>query len=60
MQNVLKGVYSIEGDNWKNISDEGRDLVRKMLEYDPRKRLSARDALDNVWFELIANKEKVD
>ncbi len=60
MQNVLKGFYSLEGDNWKNISDEGRDLVRKMLEYDPRKRFSARESLDNVWFELIANKEKVD
>jgi serine/threonine protein kinase len=36
-------------DDWKDISIEGRDLVEKMLERDPLKRISASKALSHPW-----------
>ena len=35
---------------WQSISGEGKDLVQKLLEKDPSKRLSAREALLHPWF----------
>lgn len=59
MKNVLKGEYTLESEEWKYISDEGKDLVRRMLCYDPNKRLSAKDALEHKWFEKVLQKEKI-
>jgi len=33
------------------LSDEGFDLLNKLLTYDPEKRISAQDALDHPWFD---------
>jgi len=41
-------------DEWKDISQEGRDLICKMAEPDPRKRISAADALKHPWFQRTA------
>ena len=35
---------------WQHISGEGKALVQKLLETDPSKRLSAREALLHPWF----------
>ena len=42
---MLKGRYTLEEPEWEDISDDAKDLVKKMLEYDPNKRISAADAL---------------
>ena len=44
----LKKVVSYKGS--QIISDEGIDLLSKMLQLDPRKRISARRALEHPWF----------
>jgi serine/threonine protein kinase len=36
-------------DDWKDISIEGRDLVERMLERDPVKRITASKALIHPW-----------
>lgn len=36
-------------DDWKDISIEGRDLVEKMLESDPKKRITPSKALLHPW-----------
>lgn len=41
---------------WDCISDQAKDLVQKMLEKDPEKRLTATEALQHPWF----NKPKVE
>jgi serine/threonine protein kinase len=33
------------------LSDEARDLIKKLIEVDPEKRLSAEEALKHLWFE---------
>jgi len=50
LKNVAKGKYSLEGEEWEGISEEAKDLIRKMLTYDPSKRISAKDALEHKWF----------
>ena len=45
LENVSKGIYKISGPIWSKVSVEGIDLVRKMLMFDPEKRISANAAM---------------
>jgi serine/threonine protein kinase len=36
-------------DQWKHISQEARDLVRRLLEKDAKKRMSVKDACEHPW-----------
>jgi serine/threonine protein kinase len=40
-------------DEWKHISSGARDLVQKMMEANPEKRLTSKEALRHSWFQLI-------
>lgn len=40
---------SFESDPWPNISEGAKDLIRKMLNPDPKKRLSASEVLKHPW-----------
>ena len=42
--------YSFPEDGDKNVSSTAKNLIRRMLVKDPWKRLSARDALNDMWF----------
>lgn len=53
LKNVSKGQYSTEGIYWKNVSKDAKDLVASMLEFSPKKRISAEDALKSKW--LMSN-----
>jgi calcium-dependent protein kinase len=57
---VLKGKYTLDEPEWDDISADAKDLVRKMLEYDPSKRISAADALQHKWIKDNAKEEKVE
>jgi serine/threonine protein kinase len=46
---VKTGKYTLTGSEWKNISKEGLDLVKKMLTYDPNLRPSAEECLNHSW-----------
>ena len=35
---------------WKSISNEAKDLVKKMLEKDPKLRICTKEALNHSWF----------
>ena len=50
--NILEGNYSLEGKKWESISDTAKDLLRKMLCVDPRKRIMASEAIEHSWFSL--------
>ncbi|GFZ09261.1 calmodulin-domain protein kinase cdpk isoform 2 [Actinidia rufa] len=48
-QNVLHGDLDFSADPWPNISESAKDLVRKMLVRDPRRRLTAKEVLCHPW-----------
>ncbi|GMI72273.1 calcium-dependent protein kinase 21 [Hibiscus trionum] len=46
---ILGGELDFESDPWPSISESAKDLVRKMLTMDPKKRLTAAQALEHPW-----------
>jgi calcium-dependent protein kinase len=42
------------------VSEDAKDLVRKLLTYDPAKRTSASDALQHPWIKTYSSQEKVE
>ncbi|CAN1306806.1 Calcium-dependent protein kinase 20 [Linum perenne] len=51
-EQVLKGDLDFVSDPWPNISDGAKDLVRKMLVRDPKKRLTAHEVLRHPWVQV--------
>lgn len=41
--------------NWKHVSNEAKDLVKKMLNLDPRHRISSSNILKHPWITNIDN-----
>ncbi|KAF9623846.1 hypothetical protein IFM89_005431 [Coptis chinensis] len=50
-QAILRGVIDFKRDPWPQVSDGARNLVKRMLEPDPRKRLSAQQVLEHPWLQ---------
>uniref|UniRef100_A0ACD5UMS3 Uncharacterized protein n=2 Tax=Avena sativa TaxID=4498 RepID=A0ACD5UMS3_AVESA len=48
-EQVLRGDLDFSSEPWPSISNSAKDLVRKMLNRDPGKRLSAHEALCHPW-----------
>ncbi|EER90764.1 hypothetical protein BDA96_01G065100 [Sorghum bicolor] len=48
-EQVLKGELDFSSEPWPSISESAKDLVRKMLIRDPKKRLTAHEALCHPW-----------
>ncbi|TYH32633.1 hypothetical protein ES332_D13G003500v1 [Gossypium tomentosum] len=49
---VLHGDLDFESDPWPNISESAKDLVRRMLIRDPKKRLTAHAVLCHPWIQV--------
>jgi calcium-dependent protein kinase len=47
-------------EEWSEISEEAKDLLREMLQKDPIKRISAIEALNHKWFEISHDKPFLD
>ncbi|XP_060177133.1 calcium-dependent protein kinase 20-like [Lycium barbarum] len=48
-EQVLKGELDFASEPWPAISESAKDLVRKMLVRDPKKRLTAHEVLCHPW-----------
>jgi len=46
---VLRGKYSFPASEWKDISPEAIDFIRQLLQMNPKKRMSAEEALNHPW-----------
>ncbi|KAL0692250.1 hypothetical protein Bca4012_059430 [Brassica carinata] len=46
---ILQGKLDFESNPWPSISESVKDLVKKMLERDPKKRLTAHQVLCHPW-----------
>lgn len=47
---IKMGEYKMIDEEWMSISEEAKDLVKRMLYYDPAKRISATEAMSHSWF----------
>jgi len=50
MDKILIGNWSFEGEMWKIISRDAKELITKMLTYNEKKRISAKDAYNDKFF----------
>ncbi|CAN7125656.1 unnamed protein product [Brassica rapa subsp. narinosa] len=46
---ILQGKLDFETDPWPSISESAKDLIKKMLESDPKRRLTAHQVLCHPW-----------
>ena len=47
--NVAKGIYKVTGPILARVSPEGVDLVKKLLNVDVERRITANEALHHAW-----------
>ncbi|XP_036402839.1 serine/threonine-protein kinase Chk2-like [Megalops cyprinoides] len=50
-EQITQGYYRFIPSKWEGISDEAKDLVKKLLVVDPKKRLSIEEALQHPWMQ---------
>ena len=53
IKKVKKGKYQKNEERWKKSSKEVRDLITKLLVYEPENRLTAEEALKHPWFDKV-------
>ncbi|KAE8661211.1 Calcium-dependent protein kinase 32 [Hibiscus syriacus] len=50
-QAIIRSVIDFRRDPWPKVSENAKDLVRKMLNPDPKRRLTAQEVLDHPWLQ---------
>ncbi|GLT89417.1 hypothetical protein SLE2022_073980 [Rubroshorea leprosula] len=50
-QAILRGLIDFKRDPWPSISESAKNLVRQMLESDPKRRLTAQQVLEHPWLQ---------
>ncbi|XP_007445484.1 ribosomal protein S6 kinase alpha-4-like, partial [Python bivittatus] len=51
MHKIKEGQFSLEGEAWKNVSEEAKELVRGLLTVDPAKRLKMSNLRYSEWLQ---------
>ena len=51
LNSIRKGIYSTSSKNYIKLSNNAKDLIKKLLEYNPSKRITAKNALNHPWFQ---------
>jgi serine/threonine protein kinase len=46
---VKEGIYTFPSPVWDSISESAKDLVTRLLEKDPAKRITAKQLLQHPW-----------
>lgn len=54
-QAIIRSVVDFKRDPWPKVSANAKDLVKKMLDPDPKKRLSAQEVLGDVCFVVLVS-----
>ncbi|CAL1689793.1 unnamed protein product [Lasius platythorax] len=58
LRNIMEGKYSFTSPEWADITETPKDLIRKLLVVDPKKRISIKDALEHSFFHTVELKAK--
>lgn len=57
---IEAGKFSFDGAEWQGVSEESKDLIKKLLTYDPNQRVSAGEALQHPWFKKVLGENAID
>jgi len=49
LDNIEVGEWEWMGDNWDQVSDDAKDLIRRLMDPNPRSRLTIEEALNHPW-----------
>jgi len=49
---VQKGVFDFEGEEWEDVSNDAKDLIKKLISK-PEKRLTAQEAINHRWIKTL-------
>ncbi len=63
MKKIKEGTYDLTKYPWGVISDDAKDLVKGLLQVNPKQRFNAKDSLEHKWFQsekIKANKSSYD
>ena len=52
---VAEADFGFDCYEWDTVSEAARDFVRRCLTHDPKRRLSAADALEHPWMKKVSN-----
>lgn len=50
-QAIIRSVVDFKREPWPNVSDNAKDLVKKMLDPDPKRRLTAQQVIEHPWLQ---------
>jgi calcium-dependent protein kinase len=56
LSKIKTGKYVFPEEEWDNISDDAKDLISKMLEFNPTNRFSAAECLNHRWLTDLTKK----
>uniref|UniRef100_A0A7N8XZU6 Ribosomal protein S6 kinase n=1 Tax=Mastacembelus armatus TaxID=205130 RepID=A0A7N8XZU6_9TELE len=51
MQKIKEGDFSLDGEAWKGVSEDAKELVKGLLTVDPERRLKLSDLKENSWLQ---------
>lgn len=54
---VLKGKFNFNLPEFKHVSNTAKNLIKKMLTYNPKDRITIEETLADEWFKLVNNQE---
>lgn len=58
LRKVKKGQFQFYDSDWNHISNEAKDLVIKLLKYNPDERCTIKEALNHPWITQMAQTKK--
>lgn len=58
-QRIIKCDYQFDDAFWGSISLSAKDVIAKLLELDPRKRLTAKNCLEHPWVKVMLSNDMI-
>jgi serine/threonine protein kinase len=59
LEKTARGIYRITGGEWDHISDEAKDLVRRMLDSNPLQRITTAEILQHPWLQQLGQEDEL-
>ena len=56
---VMKGKYTLDISEFRKVSNQAKNFIKKLLTYNPKDRITIQQAIDDEWFSIVKTKEEV-